>query len=393
MEKQEKQIGVALVGHKFMGKTHSHAYRDLTMFFDTEIKPVMKVLFGVEEDVRETALRYGWEEFSFDWKKTVSRDDIGLVDICSPNDSHYEVALAAAENKKHILCEKPLAVNLTQAREMLAAVRKHRVKHMTGFTYRFFPAVQLAKKLVSDGTLGKIYHFRAQYLQDKMSDPYFPFVWRMDKDRAGLGALGDTAAHCVDMARFLVGDFSEVVGMQETFIKERYLPEQIERLAPLKGPFERYEKPQGRVTVDDASLFLARFANGALGNFEATKFAPGHKNYHFFEINGSLGSIRFCFERLNELEYYNREDPEDRLGFRTILAQQPSHKYAGNWWPPGHGIGYEHGFVHEIYEMMQAIAADYNPTPDFEDGVKCQEVLTAVEQSVRERCWIRTDEV
>lgn len=389
MAKTVKKINVGLVGYKFMGKAHSHAYKDMPMFFDADAVPVMKAICGRnEEAVREAAEKWGWEGYETSWERLVARPDIDLVDISTPGDSHKDIAIAAAQNGKHVFSEKPLANDLSEAREMLAAVQKAGVTHMIGFTYRFCPAVQLAKKLISEGTLGKIYHVRAQYLQDWIIDPDFPLVWRLEKSKAGSGALGDIGAHIIDMARFLVGEFDEVVGTMETFIKERPLPAEMTGLSATAS-----SAVKGKVTVDDAAIWLARFQNGAIGTFEATRFAAGRKNYNAIEINGSKGSLRFCFERMNELEYFNREDPADVQGFRTIMVTEGVHKYISAWWPAGHIIGYEHGFVHEVYELMQALAGGYNPTPDFSDGVKCQEVLAAVEKSAQERRWVKISEV
>jgi predicted dehydrogenase len=288
-----------------------------------------------------------------------------------------------------LFCEKPLALTLEDAREMLHEAEKAGVKHMVGFNYRFAPAVQLAKKLVEEGRLGSIYHFRAWFLQDWIVDPDFPLVWRLQKEVAGSGSHGDLGAHLIDLAHFLVGDIDEVIGMSETFIKERPLPTSMTGLSA-KGS---KDAPRGEVTVDDATLFLARFANGALGSFEATRFAPGHRCTNSFEINGSLGSVKFDFERMNELEVYFTSDAEDVQGFRRVLATDPAHAYSEAWWPPGHTIGYEHTFIHETVELMKAMQEDRQPNPDFRDGVKCQEVLEAVDRSIEGRRWIKTSEV
>jgi predicted dehydrogenase len=385
-----KEVNVGLVGYKFMGKAHSHAYKDLSMFFDTEAIPVMKVLCGRDEAwLKEAAQQFGWQHWETSWEKLVQRDDVDLIDITAPSNFHKEIAIAAAKEGKDVFCEKPLALTLEDAREMLKAVRENGVRHMIGFNYRFAPAVQLAKKLIDEGKLGKIFHFRGCYLQDWIIDPDFPLVWRLDKKVAGSGSHGDLGAHVIDLARFLVGEFYEVIGMSETFVKERPL---VERMTGLSGTAEA-DAPKGKVEVDDATLFLAKFENGALGSFEATRFAAGHKNDMYFEINGEKGSIRFEFERMNELQYYNAADPEEVQGFRVIQASAPVHPYMEAWWPTGHVIGYEHTFIHEVYEYMQAIAQDKNPSPDFEDGVKCSQVLTAVDKSIEDRRWYKIDEV
>jgi len=386
-----KYINVGLVGYQFMGKAHSHAYKDMAFFFpDAEAYPVMKAICGRnEEAVRKAAERFGWESYETDWRRLVERDDIDLVDISSPGNTHHDIAIAAAEAGKHVFCEKPLANNLKEAREMLEAVRKAGVKHMVAFNYRRVPAVALAKRLIDEGKIGKIYHWRAVYLQDWIIDPDFPLVWRLQKDKAGSGPHGDLNAHIIDLARYLVGEITEVVGTCETFIKERPLVEEVEA-----GLGARAGAKKGEVTVEDAMLFLARFENGALGSFEATRFAGGRKNYNRFEINGSKGSIVFNLERLNELEFYSREDEAHVQGFRTILVTDgQNHPYISAWWPAGHIIGWEHTFVHEVYDLMNAIARDEMPQPDFADGVRTQEVLEAVMKSVEERSWVRTDEV
>lgn len=385
-----KRVNVGLVGYKFMGKAHSHAYHDVAMFFDLDAVPVMKAICGRDEKgVKAAAERFGWETYETSWEKLVKRDDIDLIDITAPSNAHKEIGIAAAEAGKHVFCEKPLALNLADAREMLKAVEKAGVKHMINFNYRTAPAVALAKKMIDDGLIGKIYHFRGVYLQDWIISPDFPIVWRLDKSVAGSGSHGDLNAHIIDIARFLVGEFDCVVGMEETFIKERPLTE----IGTTGGLHAKATGGKGEVTVDDATLFLARFTNGAVATFEATRFAAGRKNHNRFEINGSKGSIVFNLERMNELEYYNVDDPEGLQGFRVIQATDPSHPYLHAWWPPAHIIGYEHTFIHQVYNLMQAIANDKMPSPSFVDGVKCQEVLDAVVKSIQEKRWVKISEM
>lgn len=385
-----KQLRVGMIGYKFMGKAHSNAYRTLPMFFPEALRPEMTALCGRnKEAVSEAAARLGWSDVVTDWKELIARDDIDLIDINAPSDAHKEIALAAAKAGKHIFCEKPLALTLSDAREMLQAAEDAKVAHMVGFNYRFSPAVKLAKKLVESGRLGKIYHFRAWFLQDWIIDPDFPLVWRLQKEIAGSGSHGDLGAHLIDLAHYLVGDINEVIGMSETFIKERPIAEETTGLSA-KGS---KDSPKGPVTVDDATLFLARFANGALGSFEATRFAAGHRSTNSFEINGSLGSVRFDFERMNELEVYFTSDEEDVQGFRRVLATDPAHEYAEAWWPPGHTIGFEHTFIHEMLELTNALRENRLPQPNFHDGVKCQAVLEAVERSIDERRWVEISEM
>lgn len=382
-----KKVNVGLVGYKFMGKAHSHAYHDVAMFFDMDAEPVMKCICGRDEKgVKAAAEKFGWESYETDWKKLVQRDDIDLIDICTPTNMHNEIAIAAAAAGKHIICEKPLAMELEEAQEMWDAVDEAGVINMVNFNYRRAPAIALAKKMIEDGTLGKIYHFRGVYLQDWILSPDFPIVWRLDKSVAGSGSHGDLNAHIIDIARYLVGDFDRVVGMEETFIKERPISD-----SGMDGKLSATatdKSVKGEVTVDDATLFLARFENGALGSFEATRFAAGRKNYNRFEINGSKGSIVFNLERMNELEYYNVDDPEGLQGFRLIQATDPSHPYMQAWWPPAHIIGYEHTFIHQVYELTQAIASGKQVSPNFEDGLECQMVLDAVKRSIPNEGWV-----
>ncbi|WP_449601773.1 Gfo/Idh/MocA family protein [Paenibacillus sp. Marseille-Q9583] len=385
-----KQLRIGMIGYKFMGKAHSNAYRSLPMFFPKALKPEMFVICGRNtEALAEAATQLGWSDCVTDWKDLIAREDVDLIDINAPSNAHKEIALAAAKAGKHIFCEKPLALTLADSREMLQAAEDAGVTHMVGFNYRFSPAVRLAKKLVESGRLGKIYHFRAWFLQDWIIDPEFPLVWRLQKEIAGSGSHGDLGAHLIDLAHFLVGDVKEVIGMSETFIKERPLAAEMTGLSA-KGD---KDAPKGKVTVDDATLFLARFDNGALGSFEATRFAAGHRSTNSFEINGSLGSVKFDFERMNELEVYLNSDAEDVQGFRRVLATDPAHEYAEAWWPPGHTIGFEHTFIHEMLELSNAIEEGRQPVPNFHDGVKCQAVLEAVERSIEQRRWVDISEM
>ncbi|MFS0639216.1 Gfo/Idh/MocA family oxidoreductase [Mesobacillus foraminis] len=385
-----EKIKVGMVGYKFMGKAHSHAYRDLPLFFPESLRPEMKVICGRNEsEVAKAAAQFGWEESTTDWKNLLEREDIDLIDINAPSDVHKEIAIAAAHAGKHIFCEKPLALTLRDSKEMLEAAESAGVKHMVGFNYRFAPAVLLAKKLVDEGRLGEIYHFRAFFLQDWLVDPNFPLAWRLQKEIAGSGSHGDLGAHLIDMAHYLVGDVAEVIGMNETFIKERPLPANMAGLSASGNA----DGEKGPVTVDDATLFLARFKNGALGSFEATRFASGHRSTNSFEINGSKGSVIFDFERMNELQVYFNDDKEDVQGFRRVVATDPAHAFSEAWWPPGHTIGYEHTFIHEMVELMDALREDRQPVPNFRDGVKCQQVLEAVDLSIEKRQWIQISEL
>lgn len=380
-----KSIGVGLVGYKFMGKSHSNAYRQVKHFFpDCAFTPEMTALCGRDEAaVKQAAIDMGWNGYETDWKKLVTRQDIGLVDVSTPGDSHAAIAIAAANEGKHVFCEKPLANTLTEARAMAEAVKKNGVVGMVNFNYRRVPAVQLAKRLIQEGRIGKIYHWRAVYLQDWIMDPNFPLVWRLQKDIAGAGTLGDLGAHSIDLARMLVGEISEVTGMTETFIKKRPL------LAGTTGGLGAAASAEmGEVTVDDAALFMTRFENGAVGTFEATRFANGRRNYNSFEINGSKGSIVFNLERMNELQVLFNDDAADVQGFRTILVTEGVHPYMSAWWPAGHIIGWEHTFTHGVYDLINGIAKNVSPEPTFDDGVRCQAVLDAIETSASNKQWV-----
>lgn len=368
----KKKINVAMIGYQFMGRAHSNAWRQVARFFDTPVEPVMKVICGRNKNaVEKAAGALGWEEYETEWQRIVERDDIDLIDICSPGDVHKTQAIAAAEAKKTVFCEKPLANTLPEAEAMLEAVKKNRVVHMICHNYRRAPAVTLAKQMIEAGEIGEIYHYRGTYLQDWIVNPQFPRVWRLQKSVAGSGALGDIASHSIDLARYLVGEISDVSGLLKTFIKERPLPEN--------------KKQMGRVDVDDAALSLVKFRGGAIGSIEGTRFATGRKNYNRFEINGSKGSIAFDLERMNELEVYKEEGPNS--GFKTILATDAAHPYIGAWWPPGHIIGYEHTFTHTVYDLLKAVAEGKAPAPNFDDGVKNQRVLDTIERSAKSRQW------
>ena len=366
-----RKLNIALIGYGFMGRAHSNAWRQVRSFFDVPYEPVLKVICGRDEArVTKAADSFGWEKHSTSWEDVVARKDIDLVDICSPGDTHLPIAVAAAHEGKFIFCEKPLANTVADAEEMLAAVRANSCLHMICHNYRRAPAVALARELIGRGRIGNIYHYRGTYLQDWLVDPDFPRVWRLEKARAGSGALGDLLSHSIDLARYLVGEITEVSGLLKTFIPERPLPES-RTMAP--------------VEVDDAALSLVKFENRAVGTIEATRFAAGRKNYNRFEINGSRGSIVFNLERMNELELYVDEGLES--GFRTIQVTGKGYPYMEGWWPRGHIIGYEHTFTHTVLDLLKAVAEGRLPTPNFEDGVRNQLVLEAVQRSAESRSW------
>lgn len=378
------EINVALIGHQFMGKAHSNAYRQVSKFFPGKLEPRLKVICGKasKEELEATARQFGWEESDPDWRRVVERKDIDVVDISTPGFLHHPMAIAAAEAGKHLICEKPLANTLAEAKEMLRAVEKAGVKHYVNFNYRRVPAVALAKQLMAHGRLGEIYHYHGAYLQDWIMDPQFPLVWRLEKKYAGSGALGDIGAHAADLAQFLNADITEVVGFMTTFIKERPLVDAGPGAWGAKGG-----RGKGKVTVDDETNFLARFKNGSAGVFESTRFAGGRRNYNTLQIYGSKGSLAWNFERMNELEFFDRTEAGAEQGYKTILATEAAHPYVGAWWPPGHIVGYEHTFVHAIHDFLTCLEKDRMPTPNFRDGVKVQALLDAVERSAKSRRW------
>lgn len=369
-----KTVNVAIIGTRFMGKAHSSAWLRAPQFFDMPARPVLKVACGLRpEPLKEFAEKWGWEETETDWRKVVERDDIDIVDIAVPQNLHYEIALAAAKAGKHIFLEKPMALTVDQAREMTEAARKSGVVTYINHNYRRVPAVRLAKRLIDEGRIGTIYHWRGAYLQDWIADPNFPLTWHLQKETSGTGPHGDLNSHSLDLARYLVGDIAEVTAMMSQFVSERPLPGAD--AATFKGGSSG--AGTGKVMVEDASFMLVKFANGALGSFEATRFATGRKNYNFFEIYGSKGSLVFNLERMNELEFFSTGDPDYAQGFRTILATESSHDYIAGWWPPGHTIGYEHTFVHAVVDFVAAVASGGRMSPDFADGLREMEVLQA----------------
>ncbi|WP_411503290.1 Gfo/Idh/MocA family protein [Brevibacillus centrosporus] len=370
----KKTVRVGMVGYRFMGKVHSNAYRGVPFFFDTEVVPILQGIAGRDEDaVKREAQILGFATYETDWRRLIERDDIDVIDIVTPNHMHADIAIAAAEAGKHVISEKPLAMTTEQGRQMLDAVQKAGVVHMVCHNYRFAPAVQFAKKLIEEGRIGQIRHIRAQYIQDWLMDPNTPLTWRLQKDVTGTGTLGDIGSHIIDLARFLVGEFSEVVGMWDTIVKQRPLGENSTEM--------------GEVTVDDACSFLARFHNGAMGVFEATRFAGGNRAGNRFEINGEKGSIRWDLENMNSLQVYFQDDEPALQGFRTIHCTGEHHPYTSAYWPTGHSIGYEHTFINLMVNFMQGISTGVSPSPSFEDGLRNQYVLEAVEQSILSRQW------
>jgi predicted dehydrogenase len=373
-----------MVGHGFMGAAHSQGWRTAPRFFDLGVEPEMAVIVGRDPERTEAARQqYGWQAASTDWRAVVTDPDIDVVDICSPGSSHVEVAIAALEAGKHVLCEKPLANTVAEAEAMTAAAAAARadgVRAMVGFSYRRVPAIAFAKRLVEDGRLGTVRQVRALYLQDWLADEDGPMTWRLDKALAGSGSLGDIGAHAIDLVEHVTGaQLSTVSGTLETFVTERPL------MAEGVGLSGTASTERGQVTVDDAAFFLGRLAggaaDGAIGTFEATRYATGRKNGLTLEISGSAGAIQFDLESMNELRFYDATAPAGEQGFQRILVTEPEHPYMAAWWPTGHLIGYEHTFSHEVKDFVEAIVAGTDPSPSFEDGLHVQRVLDAVERS------------
>ncbi len=386
-EDKQGTLGVGMVGYAFMGAAHSQAWRNAHRFFDLPLTPRMAALCGRDENrLRAAADQLGWESTEADWRALIDRDDVDLVDVCTPGDTHAEIAIAALEAGKHVLCEKPLANTVDEAVAMAAAARRAAssgVRSMVGFTYRRVPAIGLARRLVRDGRLGEIRQVRAQYLQDWLADPEAPLSWRLQKERAGSGALGDIGAHIIDLTQHITGDrIGSVTGMLQTFVTERPVPTESSGLSAVAGT------ERGEVTVDDAVAFLARFDGGAIGTFEATRMARGRKNAIRIEINGTQGSLAFDFEDMNVLHFFDATEPAETAGFRRIVVTEPEHPYVGAWWPPGHLLGYEHGFVHQVVDLVTAIGEGSDPLPSFADGLQVQRVLSAVQESADKQSWL-----
>ncbi|MFZ3599710.1 Gfo/Idh/MocA family protein [Streptomyces sp. BH104] len=376
-------LGVGMVGYAFMGAAHSQGWRTVGRVFDLPLTPGLAAVCGRDASgVRAAADRLGWAAAETDWRALIARDDVDLVDICTPGDSHAEIAVAALEAGKHVLCEKPLANSVDEAEAMAEAAERAAERGqlaMVGFNYRRVPAIALARHMVAEGCIGTLRHVRAHYLQDWLVDPGFPLTWRLQKPHAGSGALGDLGAHAVDLAQYLAGEpVTGVSALTETFVRERPLLDGASSGLSAAGGGDAGTGP---VTVDDAALFTGRFASGALASFEATRFASGRKNGFTIELNGSHGSLAFDLERLNELSFHDHTEPAERAGFRRILATEPGHPYLEAWWPPGHGLGYEHTFTHQARDLVTAIAEGAQPRPSFADGLQVQRVLAAVEES------------
>lgn len=391
-----ENLRVAMIGYGFMGAAHSQGWRVAPRFFDLPAQPAMSVVVGRNHAaVTAAADKWGWSEAATDWRDVIARDDIDVVDIVTPGDTHAEIAIAALEAGKHVLCEKPLANSVAEAEAMTDAATRaaeRGVRAMVGFTYRRVPAATFARDLIAAGRIGEIRQVRASYRQDWLMDAEAPLTWRMQKDRAGSGALGDIGAHAVDLSEYITGlRLQSVSGVIDTIVTERPL------LASGQGLSGTASTERGAVTVDDIALFSGRYEGAAggyapLGIFEATRFATGRKNALTIEVSGSLGAVSFDLERLNELEFYDATLPPTEQGFRTILVTEHDHPYLAPWWPAGHMLGYEHGFSHQVVDFVTAIVEGTQPRPSFADGLHVQRVLDAVERSsAAGSAWIATD--
>jgi len=374
-----KKLNIAIIGCGFMGRTHSNAYCRVSNFFDLEYKPVLKAICDRnEEKAKEFANQWGYESVETDWRKVLERDDIDVIDICTPNNLHAEIAIAAAEAGKIILCEKPLAMNAAQGKTMVDAVEKAGVANLVSFNYRRIPAVTLAKNLIDQGKLGKIYHYRANFLQDWTISTDLPQggdgLWRLDAKEAGSGVTGDLLAHCIDTAIWLNGPIKEVTAMTETFVKER------------KSVTSGKVEP---VKIDDACAFLARFKNGSLAVFESTRYARGHKALYTFEINGENASIAWNLHDLHRLSWFDHRDEGVTRGWRSIHVTDGEHPYMDKWWVPGLQIGYEHSFVHQVADFLEGLAKSTPVSPTFRDALETQKVCDAVLDSAQSGQWVK----
>lgn len=367
-------IGIGMIGYKFMGKAHTNAFRQVGFFFDPPIKPRLSVVCGRDKaKVEKFAQRWGWENAVSDWREVIDDPEVKIVDICSPNNTHQEIAIAALQAGKIVACEKPLAMNGAEAERMAAAARQSGKINTVWFNYRRVPAIAFARQLIDEGRIGKIFHFRALYLQDWTMNPAVPLVWRMDKEVAGSGVTGDLHSHIVDISNYLAGEIDSVAGTSRIFIEER----------------ERPEGGRSKVEIEDAAIFVAKYANGAIGHFEATRFANGRKNGNTFEVNGEYGSLYFNLEDMSRLWYFDSREPKHVQGWRQISVWEEIHPYMNKWWVPGCAIGYEHTFANQAADLLAAVAEGKPMKPDFDDGLKCQLVLDAVLEACASDRWVK----
>jgi predicted dehydrogenase len=377
-----KPLNVGMIGYGFMGKAHSNAYAKVNHFFDLQYRPILKAICARSADkAKAFAETWGYESVETDWRKLIERADIDVIDICTPNNTHAEIALAAAKAGKMILCEKPLSMTGPEGLKMVEAVEKAKVPNMVWYNYRRVPAVMLAKQLIDEGRLGRIFHYRAKFLQDWTINPELPqggaALWRLDAAAAGSGVTGDLLAHCIDTALWLNGDLDTVSAMTETFVKERK--------HNLTGKVEK-------VGIDDAAIFMGRFHNGSLASFESTRYARGHKALYTFEINGENASIFWDLHDLHRLQYFDHRDQGIVRGWHSIHVSDSDHPYMANWWVPGLQIGYEHSFVHQVADFLKSLETGKPAMPDFRDALRTQHVCDAILQSAKEEKWVSVKE-
>ena len=360
-------LHIAILGHRFMGRAHSNGWSQTTRFFDPPYRPVLQVACGRDtKDLQKFADRWGWAEIETDWHRVIERDDIDVIDVSLPTHLHAEPSIAAAKAGKHVFCEKPFCRTADEARAMLAAAEKAGVVHYVNHNYRRCPAVHLAKKMIDNGEIGEIRHWRGAYQQSWLNNLDHPLDWKLKKATAGAGPLWDLGSHAIDLAHFLVGDFAKLICHGKQFVSERKMVEELSQT--------------GEVEVECAANLMGEFKNGAVATIETTRYATGRRNRHTFEIYGTKGAITWDMEEMNRLKFFSEGDPEDKRGFRDIMVNEPSHDYANAWWPPGHIIGYEHTFVHAAADFMQAIKDGTGIKPDFNDGLK---IITVLEAALR----------
>lgn len=377
-----KSLNIGLIGYGFMGRAHSNAYRKVNQFFELGYCPVLKATCARKKDkVKAFAGNWGWQSVETDWRRLIERKDIQVIDICSPNNTHHDIAIAAAEAGKMVLCEKPLAMNAAEGREMVEAIEKAGVANMVWFNYRRVPAISLARQLVDEDRLGRVFHYRAEYLQDWTISPKVPqggqTLWRLDLDVAGSGVTGDLLAHSIDTALWLIGPIDSVTAMTETFIKERELQDEPGVVKP--------------VGIDDACAFLVRFKNGAMGTFESTRYARGRKNFNTFEVNGEKGSIAFNLEDAHRLQYFDHRDDSHVHGWRSVLVTDFEHPYMDRWWVPGCVIGYEHTFINALADFLKSLETGEKVQPDFRCALQTQLVCDAVLESAKTGQWVKVE--
>lgn len=373
----KKPLNIGMIGYGFMGRTHSNAYSQVGHFFDSEYQPVLKAVCARDEaKAKDFATRWGYESIETDWKKLLQRKDIDAIDICTPNNLHAEIAIAAAKAGKMILCEKPLAMTVAEGEEMCQAVEKAGVPNIVWYNYRRVPAVTFAKQLIDEGKLGRIFHYRAVFLQDWTISADLPqggaALWRLDAAAAGSGVTGDLLAHCIDTALWLNGNITTVNAMTETFVKERK--------HNLTGKVEK-------VGIDDACAFLCRFENGSLATFESTRYARGHKALYTFEINGEHASIKWDLHDLHRLQWFDHRDQGNLRGWTSIHVTDGDHPYMGKWWVPGLQIGYEHTFIHQVADFLEGLSSGKPTGPTFRDALETQKVCDAVLASAKDGAW------